>query len=152
MLHAAHLHHGLRGAEADGDLEFCRELAAKLEIPFHEARVDTAQEARADANRQTGREHRGGCAAAALFLFEQLMSKELSMLLLQRIRSMIRRKRSGQVFAWRVDEGLSRNQSISRDPEGGDFLRPLLRHKDVALKLFECSLGQAGGKTPPIAI
>ena len=41
-MHAAHLHHGLRGAEADGDLEFCRELAAKLEIPFHEARVDTA--------------------------------------------------------------------------------------------------------------
>ncbi|MGB7264298.1 MAG: tRNA lysidine(34) synthetase TilS [Terracidiphilus sp.] len=45
VLHAAHLHHGLRGEEADGDLEFCRELAAKLEIPFHEARVDTAAEA-----------------------------------------------------------------------------------------------------------
>src|ERR1035441_8660455 len=44
-LHAAHLHHGLRGAEADGDLEFCRELAAKLDLPFHEARVDTAREA-----------------------------------------------------------------------------------------------------------
>ncbi|MGH9562690.1 MAG: tRNA lysidine(34) synthetase TilS, partial [Terracidiphilus sp.] len=49
VLHAAHLHHGLRGAEADGDLEFCRELAAKLAIPFHEARVDVAGEARADA-------------------------------------------------------------------------------------------------------
>jgi tRNA(Ile)-lysidine synthase len=49
VLHAAHLHHGLRGEEADGDLEFCRALAAKLEIPFHEAHVDTAAEARADA-------------------------------------------------------------------------------------------------------
>ncbi len=48
VLHAAHLHHGLRGEEADGDLEFCRELAAKLDLPFHEARVDTAAEARAD--------------------------------------------------------------------------------------------------------
>ena len=47
-LHAAHLHHGLRGAEADGDLEFCRELAAKLGLPFHEARVDTVREAAAD--------------------------------------------------------------------------------------------------------
>ena len=28
VLHAAHLHHGLRGEEADADLEFCRELAA----------------------------------------------------------------------------------------------------------------------------
>ena len=48
VLHAAHLHHGLRGAEADGNLEFCRELAAKLGLPFHEAREDTAAEARAD--------------------------------------------------------------------------------------------------------
>ena len=48
VLHAAHLHHGLRGDEADGDLAFCRELAAKLGLPFHEARVDTAAEARAD--------------------------------------------------------------------------------------------------------
>jgi tRNA(Ile)-lysidine synthase len=47
VLHAAHLHHGLRGAEADGDLEFCRELAAKLGLPFHEVRVDTAREAAA---------------------------------------------------------------------------------------------------------
>jgi len=40
VLHAAHLHHGLRGAEADRDLEFCRELAARLGVEFHEARVD----------------------------------------------------------------------------------------------------------------
>ncbi len=49
VLHAAHLHHGLRGEEADGDLEFCRALAARLDIPFHEARVDAAAAARADA-------------------------------------------------------------------------------------------------------
>ena len=46
VLHAAHLHHGLRGAEADGDLEFCRDLAAGFSLPFHEERVDTAVEAR----------------------------------------------------------------------------------------------------------
>jgi tRNA(Ile)-lysidine synthase len=48
VLHAAHLHHGLRGEEADGDLEFCRELAARLGLPFHEARVDARAEARPD--------------------------------------------------------------------------------------------------------
>src|SRR5208283_2566902 len=53
VLHAAHLHHGLRGQEADADLEFCRALAARLQIPFHEARVDTAAEAR--ANPATGK-------------------------------------------------------------------------------------------------
>ena len=48
VLHAAHLHHGLRGAEADGDLEFARGLAAGLGLPFHEERVDVAEEARED--------------------------------------------------------------------------------------------------------
>ncbi len=48
VLHAAHLHHGLRGTEADADLEFARELAGRLSLPFHEARVDTAAEARAN--------------------------------------------------------------------------------------------------------
>jgi tRNA(Ile)-lysidine synthase len=46
VLHAAHLHHGLRGAEADGDLEFARALAMELGLPFHEERVDTAAEAK----------------------------------------------------------------------------------------------------------
>ncbi len=46
VLHVAHLHHGLRGAEADADLEFCRDLAARLGLHFHEACVDTAAEAR----------------------------------------------------------------------------------------------------------
>ncbi|MGH9599426.1 MAG: tRNA lysidine(34) synthetase TilS, partial [Terracidiphilus sp.] len=45
VMHAAHLHHGLRGAEADGDLAFARELAGGLGVTFHEARVDTATEA-----------------------------------------------------------------------------------------------------------
>jgi tRNA(Ile)-lysidine synthase len=46
VLHVAHLHHGLRGAEADADLEFVRALARELGLPFHEARVDTAAEAK----------------------------------------------------------------------------------------------------------
>ena len=35
-----HVHHGLRGEEADLDLEFTRELAQKLELPFHFKKVD----------------------------------------------------------------------------------------------------------------
>jgi tRNA(Ile)-lysidine synthase len=42
VMHVAHLHHGLRGAEADMDRDFCRQLAERLDLPFHEARVDTA--------------------------------------------------------------------------------------------------------------
>jgi tRNA(Ile)-lysidine synthase len=46
VLHMAHLNHGLRGAEADGDLEFVRALAAELGLPLHEARVNAAEEAK----------------------------------------------------------------------------------------------------------
>jgi tRNA(Ile)-lysidine synthase len=53
VLHAAHLHHGLRGAEADNDLEFVRALAAELGLPFHEARVDVRGEQSKGASKQS---------------------------------------------------------------------------------------------------
>jgi tRNA(Ile)-lysidine synthase len=40
-LRAAHLHHGLRGAEADADLRFVRGLCARLGVPLTAARWDT---------------------------------------------------------------------------------------------------------------
>ena len=33
-LFALHVHHGIRGAEADRDAQFCRALCERLEIPF----------------------------------------------------------------------------------------------------------------------
>ena len=39
-LYAAHVHHGLRGAEADRDEAFCRELSQKLDVPFESIHVD----------------------------------------------------------------------------------------------------------------
>ena len=48
VLQVAHLHHGLRGEEADADLEFAKGLAERFGLPFHEARVDTLAEAQAD--------------------------------------------------------------------------------------------------------
>ncbi len=33
-LHAAHVHHGVRGAEADADAEFCRDLCHQLGVAF----------------------------------------------------------------------------------------------------------------------
>ena len=42
VLSAAHVHHGLRGEEADGDEAFVWELCARLGVPLHVFRVDTA--------------------------------------------------------------------------------------------------------------
>jgi tRNA(Ile)-lysidine synthase len=44
---AAHLNHQLRGAAADADEQFCRELAARLDMPIDVERVDVAVRARA---------------------------------------------------------------------------------------------------------
>jgi len=33
-LHVAHLNHGLRGADADGDADFCEALANRLDLPY----------------------------------------------------------------------------------------------------------------------
>ncbi len=39
-LEAAHVHHGVRGAEADGDAAFCAELCLSLGVPFHLLRLE----------------------------------------------------------------------------------------------------------------
>lgn len=45
-LHAAHLHHGLRGREADADLAFVRRLCRRLGVPLAAARVDAPRRMR----------------------------------------------------------------------------------------------------------
>ena len=43
---ALHVHHGIRGKEADRDAEFCRTLTARLGVPFHLLKVDAPRHAR----------------------------------------------------------------------------------------------------------
>jgi len=45
-LEAAHIHHQLRGAEADADEVFCRQLCGEWRIPFHSARVQVRRHSR----------------------------------------------------------------------------------------------------------
>ncbi|HTW46288.1 MAG TPA: tRNA lysidine(34) synthetase TilS [Acidobacteriaceae bacterium] len=46
VVSAAHMHHGIRGAEADADAEFVAELAAELGLVLHRKDVDAVTEAR----------------------------------------------------------------------------------------------------------
>ena len=78
VLHVAHLHHGLRGAEADGDLEFCRALALSLGLPFHAARVDTTSEASAHPESGKSAESIEEAARRLRYAwFHELLSKEM---------------------------------------------------------------------------
>ena len=127
VLHAAHLHHGLRGEEADADLAFARDLAATLGLPFHEARIDVAAEAQ--ANPATGKPAESIEEAARRLRyqwFRQLMSEipldavATAHTLDDQAETVLAKFLRG---AW--TEGLSGIHPVLETPEGA-ILRPLL--------------------------
>jgi tRNA(Ile)-lysidine synthase len=143
VLHAAHLHHGLRGAEADADLEFCRELAAELGLPFHESRVDTAREALAD--RKSGKSAESIEEAARRLRYawfrQVLVSKNLDAIatahtLDDQAETVLAKFLRG---AW--TEGLSGIHPKLESPEGA-ILRPLLAATRAEIETYLRELGQ----------
>ncbi|MGA7343792.1 MAG: tRNA lysidine(34) synthetase TilS, partial [Terracidiphilus sp.] len=143
VLHAAHLHHGLRGAEADADLEFCRELAASLGLPFHEARVDTAAEALADPKSGKGAETIEEAARRLRYAwFRQLLSKELlhavatAHTLDDQAETVLAKFLRG---AW--TEGLAGIAPKLDTPEGA-ILRPLLGTTRAEVEAYLNAIGQ----------
>jgi tRNA(Ile)-lysidine synthase len=143
VLHAAHLHHGLRGDEADRDLEFARSLAAKLDLPFHEARVDTSLEAKT---------HSESIEEAARRLryawFRQLLSKTPPhAVALDAIATAHSRDDQAETVlakflrgAW--TEGLSGIHPVLEFPEGR-ILRPLLATTRAEIEAYLNAIGQS---------
>lgn len=62
-LYAVHIHHGIRGAEADQDLEFARQCAQSLEIPFENVHYDIPFLAKREgmSEEEAGRHYRYEC-------------------------------------------------------------------------------------------
>lgn len=144
VLHAAHLHHGLRGEEADADLEFCRDLAARLQIPFHQARVDTAAES--CANKAVGKSAETLEEAARRLRyswFRQLIaSGEVDAVatahtLDDQAETVLAKFLRG---AW--TEGLSGIAPKLEGPEGGPIIRPLLATTRAEIEAYLNNLGQ----------
>ena len=63
-LYAVHVHHGIRGAEADGDAAFCKELCERVGVAFYEYRIDIPKEAKEQG---IGEEEAGRRARYRLF-------------------------------------------------------------------------------------
>lgn len=144
VVHAAHLHHGLRGEEADGDLAFARDLAASLGLPFHEARVDVAKEAEADPSRNKAAETIEEAARRVRYAwFRQLLaSGELDAVatahtLDDQAETVLAKLLRG---AW--TEGLAGISPKLESPEGGPILRPLLKTTRAEIEAYLESLGQ----------
>ena len=143
VLHAAHLHHGLRGSEADADLEFCRELALKLNLPFHQARVDTAAAAEPDPKSSKPRETIEEAARRLRYSwFRELMSKTpldaiaTAHTLDDQAETVLAKFLRG---AW--TEGLSGISPVLEFPEGR-ILRPVLAATRADIEAYLRSLGQ----------
>ena len=70
-LSAIHVHHGIRGAEADRDAAFCRELASSLHIPFYLLHIDAPAVAK-----QTGESLETAARAARYAAMTALMCEK----------------------------------------------------------------------------
>jgi tRNA(Ile)-lysidine synthase len=143
VLHAAHLHHGLRGEEADGDLAFSRDLAAELGLPFHEARVETEREARADATSGKAAETIEEAARRLRYgWFRQLIASGkvdavvTAHTLDDQAETVLAKFLRG---AW--TEGLSGIHPVIEFPEGR-ILRPLLGTTRTEIEAYLGALGQ----------
>lgn len=144
VLHAAHLHHGLRGAEADADLDFARSLAAQLGLPFHEARVDIAAEARADSASGKAAESIEEAARRVRYgWFRQLMAAgEVDAVATAHTRDDQAETVLGKFLRGAWTEGLSGIHPVVEFHEGR-ILRPLLAASRAEVEAFLKSLGQS---------
>jgi tRNA(Ile)-lysidine synthase len=138
VLHVAHLHHGLRGAEADGDLEFVRALTAELGLPFHEARVDAGAEAE-----RAGESIEGAARRLRYAWFRQLMASGA----VEAVATAHTRDDQAETVcakflrgAW--TEGLSGIHPVVDFPEGR-IVRSLLGATRTEVEAYLKSLGQA---------
>jgi tRNA(Ile)-lysidine synthase len=143
VLHAAHLHHGLRGEEADADLAFARSLAADLGLPFHEARVDTEAEAKANAASAKPAETIEEAARRLRYgWFRQLMaSGEVEAVATAHTRDDQAETVLAKFLRGAWTEGLSGIHPVVEFPEGR-ILRPLLSTTRAEVEAYLAALGQ----------
>lgn len=138
VLHAAHLHHGLRGAEADADLNFVRDLAGELGLPFHEAHVDAAAEAKekGETLEEAARRLRYG------WFRELLAVGEVDAVATAHTRDDQAETVLAKFLRGAWTEGLSGIHPVVEFPEG-KILRPLLGTTRIEVEAFLNELGQS---------
>ena len=137
VLSVAHLHHGLRGAEADQDCTFVEALAAELKLEFHQARVDVGGEARVarESIEEAARRLRYGW-------FRQLMAAgAVDAVATAHTRDDQAETVCAKLLRGAWTEGLSGVHPVVEFAEGR-LVRPLLGTTRVAVEAYLTRLGQ----------
>lgn len=137
VLHVAHLHHGLRGEEADGDLEFVRSLSKDLGLEFDSAQVDVAAEVE-----RTGETVEEVARRLRYEWFQQLITaKRLDAVATAHTRDDQAETVLGKLLRGAWTEGLAGIHPLVA-AAGGAILRPLLAVTRTEVEAYLQSLGQ----------
>jgi tRNA(Ile)-lysidine synthase len=124
---AAHLNHGLRGADADTDEAFCRALAERLNVPFVSARADVAALAR---ERKQSIED---AARTVRYAFLERAADELGA---GAIATAHTRDDQAETFLLRLLRGAGTRGLGSIRPRVGRVIRPVLDVPRADLRIF----------------
>ena len=130
---AAHLHHGLRGADADADEAFCRALAERLNVPFVSARADVAALAREQKRSIED------AARSARYAFLERAADELGA---DAIATAHTRDDQAETFLLRLLRGAGTRGLGSIRPRVGRVIRPVLDVARQELRIFLDARGE----------
>jgi tRNA(Ile)-lysidine synthase len=130
----AHLHHGLRGEDADADEAFARALAGRLGLPIHVERVDVGAEA---ARRRQSVEQAGHEARAAFY------ARALGALGATRLATGHTMDDQAETFLLRALRGAGRRGLGGIHPVAGRLVRPLLHVGRSTLQRYLEARGEA---------
>jgi tRNA(Ile)-lysidine synthase len=137
VVHAAHLHHGLRAGEADRDQQFAADLARSLGLQFHLHQLDTAAEA------ALGKETIEESARRLRYAwFRQLMaSREVDAVATAHTLDDQAETVLGKLIRGAWTEGISGIHPVVDFPEG-QILRPMLATTRSQVERYLAGLGQ----------
>ena len=143
VLHAAHLHHGLRGAEADQDQQFASELAHSLGLNFHTLKVDTDAEAAGNTKTGKSRETIEEAARRLRYTWFRKLIAEGQVDAVATAHTLDDQAETvlGKFLRGAWTEGLSGIHPIVRYPEGS-ILRPLLGCHRSEIEAYLAALKQ----------
>ena len=131
---AAHFHHGIRGAEADGDLDFCRVTSENAGIPFYSAIGDVPAAAKASGE---------SCETAARRLRYAFLEKTATEEGYSCIALAHHESDQAETVLMHLVRGSGLGGLTGMAPRSGKIVRPLLRHSREEILQFLREKGRA---------
>lgn len=130
---ACHLNHCLRGAQSDGDEEFCRELCRRMGIPFFAKREDAAK-----AAQESGQSLETAARALRYAFFDECAQT----LGATKIATAHTADDNLETILFRLIRGTGSAGLAGIPPKRGNIVRPLLRVERWEVEAFLTARGQ----------